>query len=785
MEEKGVGGYVIRIILVFMGSAGILNTVISGGALPVSVPVIYLCVGMFSAVFVICMCTSQIGKFFIRVFGVLFGLFILVTCTKIYQGIRFIINDCIESMRRAYRGLEDRTPKYTDQELLIRPFCETIAFIFLGAVTVLLVSVIVIYIRSMLSALLSVLPLMVLFVGFSAIPDTLSFVCCITYVLGVMALDSGIDTVISVHWVIAGALVTAFLCVAIIPEQSFVRPAVFQKWGKQMRSLTESGKMQGGEANGVKEGRSATNGGELGKLDSVEYKNEPVLRLITEDVGVNQYIAEFHGEQYRDNRWVEAAENIGETSRLFEMMDSNKTLQDYVDGSSGKYSEMVRQYMQLIEYTGYVANKKSTDCFLVQSSCYQKFKDISDKTVLFDVKNGPYTQPEYSRYEEAARTKAYGAYTKVDDSTKNLIRTLLGNMQVKTFEEKLYYIQYVKDYLRDNYTYTKAPGAVPEGNDFVKYFLMDSKEGYCTYFATAAVMMYRTAGIPARYVEGYVVEKNQILQGSQRQRQVYRYTADGVKEGIFVPVYSMEVLDNAAHAWVEIYMDGYGWVTVEATPPVQSGGVFGTGQQILPLQELLTSGEGDLSGEIFTEPETQPETEEITETESVTRTETVEEEQQPTAPEKNSSQIPLNGPLKFSLMDFVAGAACLLMLFAAVCAVRYLYFTRKRRHLLKQGTLYEVYSYMARLLSHTEYKRPDAMDYQTYADFLEKENELFARYHIAEHFDLLLKVRFGREMKVEASDVNDFRRDVAGLRAELIGRMPWGRRIAVKYWRCL
>lgn len=785
MNERDVGGYIVRIILVFMGSVGILNTLISGGALPVGTFGILLLTGIFSAVFVICMCTPKIGTFFLKVFGVLFGLFTLMTCTMIYRGFRFIIHDCIDTMRQSYGGQKGRMPEYTEQELLSRPSCETVALIFLGAVTALLVSVIVLYIRSMLSALLSVLPMLVLFIGFSAIPDTLSFICCTTYVLGVMALDQRINTNVSVQWVIAGALMTAFLCMAIVPGPSFVRPWMFQKWGKQIQSGSEFGEMQGGGADVSGESHSAVNGGELGKRDSIEYNDVPVLTLITEDVGINQYIAEFYGETYQDNRWTEASENIGETRRLFELMDSNKNLQDFVDGGSGKYSKMVYQYMQSIEYTGNLKDKKTLDCFLVNSSCYQKFKDISDNNVFFDVKNGPYTQSEYSRYEQTVRSKAYKTYTKVDSGTKNLIRMLLGNMEVHTFEEKLYYIQYVKDYLRDNYTYTKSPGAVPEGNDFIKFFLMDSKEGYCTYFATAAVMMYRSAGIPARYVEGYVVEKGQIQGGSKRQRQKFSYTVEGKKEGTYVPVYSTEVLDNAAHAWVEIYMDGYGWVTVEATPPVQSGGVFGTGQQILPLEELLTSGEENLSGEIVTEAETQPETVEMTETESESQTETVVEEIQTMPSEKNSSEISLSGKTEISFTDILLGAVCLLALFVAAGMVRFVYFRRKRNRLFKQGNLYEVYACMERLLSYTEYKRPDAMAYESYADFLETENAIFARYHIAEHFELLLKVRFGGETKIELSDLDDFRRDAAGLRAELLSRMTWTQRFAVKYLRCL
>jgi hypothetical protein len=67
------------------------------------------------------------------------------------------------------------------------------------------------------------------------------------------------------------------------------------------------------------------------------------------------------------------------------------------------------------------------------------------------------------------------------------------------------------------------------------------KQGFCEWFAGAMVMMLRTQGIPARYVMGY-------LPGRQLD--------DG----------RWEVPRSAAHAWVEVYFPGYGWITFDPTP---------------------------------------------------------------------------------------------------------------------------------------------------------------------------------------------------------------------------
>ena len=96
------------------------------------------------------------------------------------------------------------------------------------------------------------------------------------------------------------------------------------------------------------------------------------------------------------------------------------------------------------------------------------------------------------------------------------------------------------------YTYTLSPQSPPEGEDFVTWFLTEGREGYCVHFATAAVALFRSAGIPARYAEGYAVPSGY--------------------DGLWV-----DVPDYNAHAWVEVYTGGTGWLPVEVTPAGPEG----------------------------------------------------------------------------------------------------------------------------------------------------------------------------------------------------------------------
>ena len=96
-------------------------------------------------------------------------------------------------------------------------------------------------------------------------------------------------------------------------------------------------------------------------------------------------------------------------------------------------------------------------------------------------------------------------------------------------------------YLRDNFEYTLEPEPAPPDGDFVAHVL-SSQEGYCVHFATAMVVMARTAGIPARYVEGFALE-------------------EGVNSTTWLAT------GKTAHAWAELYFRGIGWLTFDATPP--------------------------------------------------------------------------------------------------------------------------------------------------------------------------------------------------------------------------
>ncbi|MBY3622514.1 transglutaminase domain-containing protein [Acinetobacter sp. CUI P1] len=102
----------------------------------------------------------------------------------------------------------------------------------------------------------------------------------------------------------------------------------------------------------------------------------------------------------------------------------------------------------------------------------------------------------------------------------------------------------IKDYLQDGYSYTLNTTVPPSGFDFVDHFLFEAKQGYCVHFATAMTVLLRSTGIPARYVQGY---------------------GPGTLQEDTMPAKYL-VTQGDAHAWVEVYFAGAGWVPFDPTP---------------------------------------------------------------------------------------------------------------------------------------------------------------------------------------------------------------------------
>lgn len=158
--------------------------------------------------------------------------------------------------------------------------------------------------------------------------------------------------------------------------------------------------------------------------------------------------------------------------------------------------------------------------------------------------HGIYLSGKFYTAEAKYRTYVYSKYLAVPQSTRAYMQSVVSENGWSKYDSGIIdeVAGYVKRAARYNLKYNENLDAQP---DIAVAFLRDFKEGVCRHYATAATLLFRTLGIPARYTIGYSAETR----------------ADTW----------VDVLGEQAHAWVEVYINGLGWITVEVTGSSSDG----------------------------------------------------------------------------------------------------------------------------------------------------------------------------------------------------------------------
>src|SRR5262249_46367294 len=97
--------------------------------------------------------------------------------------------------------------------------------------------------------------------------------------------------------------------------------------------------------------------------------------------------------------------------------------------------------------------------------------------------------------------------------------------------------QHLSDPTVFHYSLNNPP--IPDDTDVISW-LLQTKTGYCTYYATAMTIMARMLNIPTRMVNGF----------SQGKYQNGEWVVNG----------------SDAHSWVQAFFPGYGWINFDPTP---------------------------------------------------------------------------------------------------------------------------------------------------------------------------------------------------------------------------
>ena len=164
-----------------------------------------------------------------------------------------------------------------------------------------------------------------------------------------------------------------------------------------------------------------------------------------------------------------------------------------------------------------------------------------------------------SEYEQNYRSFVYSQYLKIDPESDAYMQGLIEQLGFSKDNPQI--IAKVASYIQNAAVYDLKydPGLDREENIAIA-FLEEYKQGVCRHYASAATLMYRALGIPARYTVGIVAQ---------------------TKAGTWT-----NVTADKAHAWVEVYVDGIGWTMVEVTGSSSSGGGTPGGEGVQPTIEL-------------------------------------------------------------------------------------------------------------------------------------------------------------------------------------------------------
>lgn len=364
--------------------------------------------------------------------------------------------------------------------------------------------------------------------------------------------------------------------------------------------------------------------GELDDLGALEASDRPALEVEVEGDTV-EYLRGFVGEEYDGSSWTSLdGETVTDSQGLFYWLsqDGFETVSQIADAAADAGYEDAGEMAMTVTYVGarggyaylpyaYVSGGElSTSTDLAETTTDGESLQVTVSGTLLSESYLVQEQLEsvqeqlgessstYLDDEGAYREFVYENYLDIPDEVLETFEELFGEAEELDTEEAKALVQAELESL---VSYDDTVETDCGDEDFVTYFLTQSRTGYSVHYATAATLMLRYYGVPARYVEGYVLDTSD-------------YEADDGSSTV-----TCDLTEADAHAWVEYYLDGVGWIPFDVTPGFGDAAFYEPTDDNIVRDDSLQWSVGDSDSDSPVREETEEEQEEVNGTVAVTR----------------------------------------------------------------------------------------------------------------------------------------------------------------------
>ena len=340
----------------------------------------------------------------------------------------------------------------------------------------------------------------------------------------------------------------------------------------QSQYITNLREQQKQIVNDIRFGTDSLPSGDLSKAGELLADNKQRLEVKSE-WAKDIYLKGFVGGKYENGKWETLPNSYygGENNGMLKWLGDNNFSPQFQYSSYSSLSDNKNKENELtIKNVGakrnYIYTPYSTQTFKdvntyqnkdsnIKSAAFFGSKDYSYSEVSgntpaeimtldmwFDSPESR-SQQDFVKSEKVYRKFVYNSYLSVDSNVYDSVYNTFWKDTSKDAKNSILSVtEHIREVFETDTQYTEIPKTAPKGSDPIDWFLNDYKKGNSIYYASAGVEAFRMAGFPARYVEGY------IFNNTNPKNETTLLTSQD------------------AHAWVEVYMDGIGWLPVDVTP---------------------------------------------------------------------------------------------------------------------------------------------------------------------------------------------------------------------------